>query len=89
MPLRSFRGKFVSREMNKWCVQRLIESIQMVPSTRASLQVKSALLGIFREKILPGPEKSKNVTKTAKIEGYNTRFRTISGSELRTPGDGS
>ena len=73
--------------MNKQGVQRLFEAIQIVPSTR-ELQVTSAPLRISREKILPGPEKSKNFPKTAKIEGY-TRFRTISGSELRTPRDAS
>ena len=35
------------------------------------------------------PEKSKNVLKIAKIKGYNTRFRTFLGSELRTPQDAS
>ena len=49
----------------------------MIPSTRATLQVTSAFLGTFREKIWPGPEKFKHVPKTAKIEGYNSRFRTF------------
>ena len=71
--------------MNKWGVQRLFEAIQMVPSTRTTLQVTSAFLGIFREKIRSGPEKSKNVPKRVKIEGYNTRFRTFPGPERRTP----
>ena len=61
----------------------------MVPSTRPTLQVTSAFLRTFREKIWAGPEKSKNVSKTAKIEGYNTRFRTFRGPELRTPWDAS
>ena len=32
-------------------------------------------------------EKLSKCQKTAKIEGYNTRFRTFSGSELRTSWD--
>ena len=32
-------------------------------------------------------ENKKNVAKTAKIEGYNTSFRTFPGSDLRTPRD--
>ena len=35
------------------------------------------------------PEKSKNVPKPAKINSYNTRFRTFQGPELRTPRDAS
>ena len=71
MSLRSFRGEFwVSREMNKWRVQGLFEEMRMVPSTGATLQVTSAFLGAFREKIWPGPEKSRNLPKTTKIEGY-------------------
>ena len=54
----------------------------MVPSARATLQVTSAYLGTFQEKIWSYPEKSKNVPETANIEGYNTRFRTFSGTEL-------
>ena len=61
----------------------------MVPSTRATLEVTSALLVMFRKKIWAGPEKSKNVAKTAKIEGYNTRFWTSPRFELRTPRDAS
>ena len=44
----------------------------------------SDFLGTFRKKIL-GPDNSKHVQETAKIEGYNTRFQTFLGSELRTP----
>ena len=58
-------------------------------STRTMIQVTSALLGMFREKIWLGPVKSKNVSKIAKFEGYNTRIRTFSGLELRTPWDAS
>ena len=48
---RFFSRQFlVSRNMNKWGVQGLFEAIQMVPSTRATLQVTSALQEIFREK---------------------------------------
>ena len=46
-----------------------------MPNTRIMLQVTSAFLGMFREK---------NVPKTAKIEYYNTRFRTFSWPEIRT-----
>ena len=63
--------------------------MQMVSSTRATLQVTSALLGMFRGQIGPGPERSKNVLKTSKIEGYNTRFQTFSGPELQMPQDAS
>ena len=56
--------------MNKWGVQRLFETMQIVPKTRTTLQVTSTLLWIFREKIWLGLKKSKNVAKTAKIEGY-------------------
>ena len=80
MPLRSFRGNFGFHE--KWTnrgVQSLFEERQMVQNTRATLQVTSALLGMFREKIWLGPKKSKDVQKTAKIEGYNTRFWTFPG----------
>ena len=52
-------------------------------STSIMLQVTSPFLGMFREKIWPGPEKSKNVPKTAKIEGYNTRFRTFPLTGIR------
>ena len=45
------RQFWVSREMNKLGVQRLFEATQMVPSTRAILQVTSVFLGTFREKI--------------------------------------
>ena len=48
--------------------------MQIVSSTRATLQVTSAFLEMFREKIWPRPQKSKNVTKTIKIESYNTRL---------------
>ena len=57
----------------------------MVSSTRATFQVTSALLVMFREKNLPGPEKSKNITKTVKIEGYNTRFQTFPGPKPQMP----
>ena len=57
----------------------------MATSTNTTLQVTLAFQGTFREKIWPGPEKSRNVPKTTKIEGYNTRFRTFPGSELQTP----
>ena len=45
------RQFWISREMNKWSVQRLFQATQMVPSARATLQVMSAFLGTFREKI--------------------------------------
>ena len=73
------RQFLVSREMNKCGFYKLFEAMQIVPSTRATLQVTSASLETFREKILPGPENSKNVAKIAKIKGYNTRFRTFQG----------
>ena len=69
------RQIWVSREINKWGVQRFFEAMQMVPSTHATLQVTSALLRKFEEKIWSGPEKSNNVAKTTKIEGYDTGFR--------------
>ena len=45
----------------------------MVSSTRATLRYTSGFLGTFQGKIWPGPKISKNIPKTAKIEGYNTR----------------
>ena len=57
----------------------------MVSSTRATLQGMWALLGTFRKKIRLGPEKSKNVPKTAKIKGYNTRYLAFPGPGLRMP----
>ena len=45
------RQFWVSRDMNKWGVKSLFEAIQMVPSTHATLQVTSAILGMFRKKI--------------------------------------
>ena len=59
------------------------EATQMVPSTRTTLQVKSARLGIFQEKIWRGPKNSKNLPVAAKIEGYNTRFSDF--LEVRAP----
>ena len=55
----------------------------MVSSTRATLQVSLAFLGTCPENIWPDPEKSKNVLKTVKIEGYNTRFQNLAGPEFR------
>ena len=83
------RQFWISREMKQMGILRLFEAMKMVPSTRATLQVMSALLGMFREKVRPGLEKSKNVAKTAKIECYNTPFRTFPEPELRTPRDAS
>ena len=73
--------------MTKWGVHKLFETMQMVASTRATLQVTSELLVMFQEKIRQGAEKYKNIAKTAKNEGCNTRFPTFPGSELRTPKD--
>ena len=42
---------------------------------------------MFREEIWSGPKKSKNVPKTAKIEGYNSRFRTFPWPEIRMARD--
>ena len=75
--------------MDKWGDQKPFKAMKMVPSTHATSQVTSDFLGTFRKKIWPGPEKSKNVAETAKIEGYNTRFRTFPGPELRTPQNAS
>ena len=61
----------------------------MVSNTHTTLQVTFAFLGTFCEKIRPDLEKSKNVLKTAKIEGYNTRFRTFPRNEFRMPPDAS
>ena len=72
--------------MNKWGVNNLFEATQIVSSTRATTQVISNFLGFFWEKIWPGPKKSKNVTKTTKIEGYNTQFRTFWGSSYEHHG---
>ena len=55
-----------------------------MPSIRAILQVTSVFLGIFREKIWPSPNESKNVSKTAKIECYDTRFHTFPRPEIHT-----
>ena len=44
----------------------------------------------FSEENMTRLEKvKKNIPKTTKIEGYNTRFRTFLGLEPRTPGDAS
>ena len=61
----------------------------MVSSTHARLQVMSELLRMFRDKICSGSEKSKNVPKTAKIKGYNTRFWTFPWPEFHTARDAS
>ena len=61
---------WISREMNKCGVKMFFEAMVMVPSTRAMLKVMLDFQGTFREKIWPSPEKSKNVPKTAEIEGY-------------------
>ena len=70
--------------MNKWGVERLFEAMQMVSSTRATLQLMSAIVGMFGRKYglaLKNPKMS----QTAKIEGYNTHFQTFPRPELRTP----
>ena len=54
-----------------------------------NVKVTSVLIEMFREKIWPGPKKLKNVVKTAKTEGYNTRFWIFLGPELRTPQNAS
>ena len=77
------RQFWVYREKNRWGAQRLFEAMQMVPSTHAKLQVMSALLWIFEEKILPGPKKSKNVPKTAKIEDYIHTFGLSRGLSFK------
>ena len=64
----------------------LFEAMQIAPTTRLTLQVTSALLWKFREEIWSGLQKSKNVPKTAKIEGYNTRFRTFLGLSSKLHG---
>ena len=76
--------------MNKWGVQRLFEEIQIAPTTRLTSQNQIGTpKNISRENMTrPGGSK-KNVTKTAKIEGFNTRFRIFLGPELRTPRDAS
>ena len=61
----------------------------MMQTTWAMLQVMSALLGTFREKNMTGPWEVQKCPKKAKIESYNTHFRTYSGPELRTPRDAS
>ena len=62
----------------------------MVPSTHRTLQVTSILLGTFREKILTGPEKSKNVPKQPKLKVIIHAFGLyFPGSELRTPQNAS
>ena len=73
MCLHLFWGNFGFHKikMKKWGVQRLFETMQMMSSTRATSQVTSTFLSMFREKIWPVPHKSKNVTKTTKIEGYS------------------
>ena len=83
------RQFWISREMNKLGVQSVFKATQMMPSTQTMLQVTSAFLGTFREKIWPGPVKYKNVPKITKIEGYNTRFRNFPRSEIRMPRDAS
>ena len=59
---------WVSRERKKWDVQRLYEAMQMVSSTRGTLQVMSALLWMFREKIWPGPKSPKISQKQPKLK---------------------
>ena len=81
MPLCSFRVNFGFHE--KWTNEvfsGFSRQYNWCQTTVQRYKSRSAILGTFWEKIWPGPEKSKNVPKTAKIEGYNTRFRTFLGS---------
>ena len=57
--------------------------MQIVPSTRETLQVTLALLEIFLEKNMTRPQKSKNVSKTTKIEGYIHAFRLSGGASSK------
>ena len=56
----------------------------MVPSTRATFKLMSAPLRMFMENIMTRLEKVSECQKSAKIEGYNSHFRTFSVSELQT-----
>ena len=80
------RQFWISREMNKWGVQRLFDATQMVPSTRTTLQVTSTLLGMFWEKIWLGQEISKNVAKTAKLKVILHAFSFFRGPSYKHHG---
>ena len=72
--------------MNKLGVQMLFETMQIVQSTRTTLQVTSAFLRTFREKIWRGPQKSKKCPKNSRNwRLYYTFFGLFPGPELRTP----
>ena len=45
------RQFWVSREIKIWVVQMLFEATEIVPSTHATIQVTSALIEMFPEKI--------------------------------------
>ena len=64
--------------------------MQIAPTTRLTLENQIGTpKNISRENMTrPGGSKE-NVPKTAKIEGFNRRFRIFSGPELRTPRDAS
>ena len=90
MPLRSFQGNFGFHE--KW-TNEVFKSFsrqhKLCQSTRPRLQVTSAFIRTFWEKIWPGPKNSKNIPKTVKIEGYNKRFWSFLRPKLLTPRDAS
>ena len=57
----------------------------MVPSTHATLLGTSTFLGMFREKIWSGPEKSKNVPKQPKLKVIIHTFGLFSGPSYGRP----
>ena len=73
------RQFWVSLEMNKCGVQRLFEARQMVPSTRATLQVTSPFLGTFREKIWPTRKSQKMSQKQPTLKVIIHAFRLFWG----------
>ena len=66
---------WVSYEMKKWGVRKLFEAKHMVPSTRATLQITSAFLGMFQEKIWSSPENSKMFKEQPKLKVIIHAFR--------------
>ena len=88
MPLRSFRCSFRFRE--KWTngdLEAFRGNKNGAKHPRNFISHVGVPRNVSREKIWPGPEKSKNIPKTTEIEGYNTHFRSFPGPTLRTPRD--
>ena len=89
MPLRFFMTIYVSRDMNKWVLEAFRNNANCGKDPTNVTSHVGTPRNISGENMTrPGGEVIK-VQKTAKIEGYNTRFRTFLRLELRTPRDTS